>query len=65
MIIVECSLINKVILVNCVVAGVPAKIIKNVNRMTNLWSEGIGQETVSLDAEEKMREMFWTDQMTD
>lgn len=62
-----CSLVNRDIPDNCVVAGVPARIIKSFDdylKKRNLDEPlvaGIGRESVSLDAEEKMWGRFWRD----
>ena len=66
-----CTLVNKDIPDNCVVAGVPARIIKSFDEYLEKRNldeplvSGIGRESVSLDAEEKLWENFWNERKSD
>lgn len=60
------SLINKDIPDNCVVAGVPARVIKKLDeyldkRVLDEAVRGIGGETVTPEAEEYMWKSFWAE----
>lgn len=63
-----CSLVNKDIPDNCVVAGVPARIIKSFDEyltkrnLDEHWS-GIGLEMVTPDAEKKLWDKFWEERL--
>lgn len=65
MIIGACTLVNKDIPDNCVVVGFPARIIKTFDdylekrNLDEPLVAGIGQESISLEAEEEMWEKFW------
>lgn len=59
------SLINKDVPDNCVVAGVPARVIKTLDEYLEKRDKdeplvrGIGDETVTLEAEQYMWKKFW------
>ena len=62
-----CSLVNRDIPDNCVVAGVPVKVIKTFDEYLekrnseNLFSKGIGREVITPDAEKELWDKFYKD----